>query len=53
MTDWPLLECIENKEEFIEKLKKLGMVRRDWKPPKSKEEYDGGKNRGIKHHNKH
>jgi len=32
MTDWPLLECIENKEEFIEKLKKLGIVKRDWEP---------------------
>ena len=36
MTDWPLLECIENREEFIEKLKKRGIIKRDWKPPKKK-----------------
>lgn len=40
MTDWPLLEplleCLEHKEEFIEKLKKKGLVKRDWKPPKKR-----------------
>jgi len=45
MTDWPFLECIENKEEFIEKLKKKGLVKRDWKPPKviKKPRYKGDK----------
>jgi len=38
MTDWLLLECLENREEFIEKLKKLGLIKRDWKPPKKKKE---------------
>jgi len=50
MTDWPFLDCIENKEEFIEKLKKLGLVKRDWEPPKLREKYNG--NRNIKRNNK-
>ena len=43
MTDWPLLECIENKEEFIEKLKKKGLVSKDWKPPEDIKRYKGDK----------